>query len=521
MSNVNISWSGSLTENYELQYRKVSDNWSVVPGSPFLGTNATLTGLDDNTEYQFRVKSEKCGSWVVYSFTTPVSGCVAPSGLVFENLTTTSVSLRWVNHNSSVNGVKVEWKFANASVWSSVSLATGTTSFALNGLVPNTDYVFRVTSVCLNGATSSSQAVFFKTNSISQLCDNISLSNLTVTTLPSDTYQITWSNNGIPSTVQIEVGLSAGSFTQSVNILNQTPTSITYKLPLVTQFPETHFVKLTPRCSDNSSGVVSIFNYVKPVIVPNNITLSNQSIGTLDLVYVNTLPISTTSTIAPNSSQVLRHPLLTNTPVRLSATLTNNILDGKFVKISNTRGSNITELGYTTVVNANVVLVDNFTFQNGDVLNVSPDDKLRVNAQLVLECINGDCTRQGSLRITVKLDRVIPQAAQFKLAYSYRDILSNTLKILGCNVLPATPVGYTCDNFCNEGFEFTIPANQQIFTTSLLGCVGTPLSQAPCQPCATPITKIWLKPIGIPSLELLISGLDSSNNNSAVQVEQI
>ena len=170
-TSVRLSWdSVSGAAEYRVEYKESTASSWTNDGTTS-GTSYTVTGLDDDTAYQFRVRSRGDGSESTTSYegTTPTSpvnarteedvpvNCVdvikptenclpspAPATLTVGTITKTSVSLSW----SSVSGAaeyRVEYAESGSDSWTEDGTTTST-SYTVSGLVCNTGYQFRVRS---------------------------------------------------------------------------------------------------------------------------------------------------------------------------------------------------------------------------------------------------------------------------------------------------------------------------------------------------------------------------------------
>lgn len=147
-----ISWSESPGAfNYRLQYRVFgTTTWTTISG--ITGLSHTLTGLLENTEYQFRVKA----SCSVYSsiavFNTGNSGggggtsCSAPSNTNTVAVFPTSANVEW-EAVATANNYLVEYRLISASIYTTVGTFTSA-SASITGLSPGQNYVWRVKANC-------------------------------------------------------------------------------------------------------------------------------------------------------------------------------------------------------------------------------------------------------------------------------------------------------------------------------------------------------------------------------------
>ena len=73
------------------------------------------------------------------------AGCSAPGALTATNVTYNSATLNW---SSNATDFEVSWKATTEATWSAPVAVTGATTYAVNGLVPETDYQFMVRAIC-------------------------------------------------------------------------------------------------------------------------------------------------------------------------------------------------------------------------------------------------------------------------------------------------------------------------------------------------------------------------------------
>lgn len=90
--------------------------------------------------------------------------CLVPDGLLTTNVTTTSATFNWNAMNGAIK-YKVSYKVSGNNPW--LTTTANTNSFTLNGLAPNTNYYWKVKTICSNSPNVSSDfsaSIGFKTN---------------------------------------------------------------------------------------------------------------------------------------------------------------------------------------------------------------------------------------------------------------------------------------------------------------------------------------------------------------------
>lgn len=137
--------------SYNVEYKPSSSSSWTVFGFGTSGLQWTLSGLDANTSYDWRVRSN-CPSgtsgYAQTQFTTGAAGsCSAPGGLSTSNITSSGATMSW----NPVNGAfaySVEYKPSSSGTWLVATSATYSTSYNLYGLSANTAYEWRVVANC-------------------------------------------------------------------------------------------------------------------------------------------------------------------------------------------------------------------------------------------------------------------------------------------------------------------------------------------------------------------------------------
>jgi hypothetical protein len=150
-----FSWNSTGAQGYNVSYRPVGLlNWIT------LNTNATfvqVNGLVPNVQYEWRVRSVCAtistnigtitrSAWSTsLTFTTLAAvPCPVPSGLSVTSAGATTASLSWNSTGSA--GYNVRYKPVNALAWQ--YKPSQTNSVTLLGLIPSTNYVWQVQSLC-------------------------------------------------------------------------------------------------------------------------------------------------------------------------------------------------------------------------------------------------------------------------------------------------------------------------------------------------------------------------------------
>ncbi|MBQ3733074.1 MAG: fibronectin type III domain-containing protein, partial [Bacteroidales bacterium] len=144
-----ISWTGSA-DSYNVQRKTNSSTWTTV-ATHITSTTCSLTGLQDNTDYQVRVQSVCSGEtsyWKTVEFTTPVA-CPVPTGLACVAFTPTTATLNWTE-NGSASSWTLQYGTNNNFTTGTYTEVTvnGNPSITLSGLIAESTYYARVKADC-------------------------------------------------------------------------------------------------------------------------------------------------------------------------------------------------------------------------------------------------------------------------------------------------------------------------------------------------------------------------------------
>jgi hypothetical protein len=145
--------------SYSVQIRLPGGSWAYVAGSPFYNNTVTISGLNPNTTYEWRVRSNCYGgqysNWTYpVTFTTAAGyNCLAPTWLGTGNITSTSATFDWDDVYGAVS-YTVQWRYAGGT-WYTLGGGPFYVSWvSVTGLQPGTNYEWRVRSNCSNWSYS-------------------------------------------------------------------------------------------------------------------------------------------------------------------------------------------------------------------------------------------------------------------------------------------------------------------------------------------------------------------------------
>ena len=87
----------------------------------------------------------------------------APTNLTVTNVTSTTADLSWTDNSSDEQGFEIEQRIEDGSFFPLATISAGRTSTPITGLVPSTDYSFRIRAVNANGPSEYSEEVIITT----------------------------------------------------------------------------------------------------------------------------------------------------------------------------------------------------------------------------------------------------------------------------------------------------------------------------------------------------------------------
>lgn len=188
-SSAMLSWrTTSVSRNFVLRWRAVGGNWNLISIGQL---SMQLTGLSNNTLYEWQLRNECAGSndWSSLSFFR--TRCGGPSTEIF-NLVAGKDSIRYYFFVSPGTLLEARYRVAGTTDWVNASVTTS--PVLLTGLVGANRYELQLRTNCGNGDYSAwSPSRYATTTGTAPLCT-------AMTTIRSGpwTDTATWSCNRVP-----------------------------------------------------------------------------------------------------------------------------------------------------------------------------------------------------------------------------------------------------------------------------------------------------------------------------------
>lgn len=141
-----------------------------------LGSDALVypdTGLSGGTSYSYRVRavsengpSDYSNTTAAATFPTPVGAPAAPTLLAGAGLTSTGLTLSWVDNATDETAYRVEFRDPDGEFGTLATLPRGATSLVVTGLTGDRRYEYRVRAVNELGASDPSNVLRIRTGAV-------------------------------------------------------------------------------------------------------------------------------------------------------------------------------------------------------------------------------------------------------------------------------------------------------------------------------------------------------------------
>lgn len=202
-SSVELTWSAPVGySDFIIEYGPAG--FTPGSGTQVAAPPTTVTGLDDNTEYDFYVYSD-CGGGVSSQPVGPITvttlpTCPAPTDLAFSEIGADSVVIAWTENGTATDWV-IEYDTAGFTPGTGIIVNTTDNPDTLTGLNPEWTYDVYLWTDCGAGDLSDTISGSFTTQ---PTC--LAVSDITVSDIGPDTAVVSWTVNGTETSWNIEYG---------------------------------------------------------------------------------------------------------------------------------------------------------------------------------------------------------------------------------------------------------------------------------------------------------------------------
>lgn len=213
LTDIMIDWqaAGSNETGYDVNYRAAgTSSWTSVSVSQ---TSYTLSGLQPDEDYEFRVRANCSSNNSAYSAvlsasTDPAPPCDNVSGLNASSVTFNSATLNW-GASANANSYTLQFGEVGGSL---STVQKSVTNHALSGLAPSTQYRFRVKANCQYGESAYSAYANFTTAAAPACASPASLSSSAISFSGAT---VSWAAVSGANSYVLELRQAGGSFSAS------------------------------------------------------------------------------------------------------------------------------------------------------------------------------------------------------------------------------------------------------------------------------------------------------------------
>jgi len=222
-SKINLSWTTPNINGYSISGYKIERSTDGVTFSTIVANTTTSTttysstGLSSNTLYYYKVSAiNLLGTGSPSSAITAITIPLPPTNIASTTVSTSQINLSWTAPSGIIQGYKIE-RSTDGVTFSTIvaNTTTSTTTYSDNTTSPNTVYSYRVTSLGINGVSSSPSG----TTSVSSIASPPT--SLSVTSLAGLKTLISWTApSGTSQILGYEIERSSDGSTWSVLVAN-------------------------------------------------------------------------------------------------------------------------------------------------------------------------------------------------------------------------------------------------------------------------------------------------------------
>jgi RHS repeat-associated protein len=162
-SQINLSWTDNSSDETSFQIERStseSSGYSVVGTTSANASTYSSTGLQPGTRYYFRVSAVNgngTSAFVQANATTPDTTPAAPTSLTATAVSSSSISLSWVDNASNESGFRIERATSLNGTYNEIAtVGANVTTFSNTGLAVGTMYHYQVRAYNATGNSAYS-----------------------------------------------------------------------------------------------------------------------------------------------------------------------------------------------------------------------------------------------------------------------------------------------------------------------------------------------------------------------------
>ncbi len=261
---VGLRWqdNSSNEDQFIIEYRTTSGDWTAGAFSPANATEATVSGLSVGTPYDFRVSSRfglltSAPSSTISTLTlaSPDQPVGEPYGLKVTRVFSKSITIEWLDNTDNETGFRIFQSSTPDGTAAEVMLPAGSTSFTSSNLAVASIHYFRVQAV--NGAVAGDLSAQVSATTRSSDASPAVPNQLTVAGVTATSVTLNWSDYSSneetfrverstnPATTWTEIGnlpYNTATFTDSSALPN---TAYSYRVKAVNPTGSSAYAQVT------------------------------------------------------------------------------------------------------------------------------------------------------------------------------------------------------------------------------------------------------------------------------------
>jgi pimeloyl-ACP methyl ester carboxylesterase len=157
-STVELDWADQSDdeEHFSIERKTSTDAYAEIGTTSANASHWTDVSAKPNLRYTYRVRAKGIGGYSAYSEQATCATLAAPGSLSAAALTQTTVELSWTDSSIGESEFRIERKSGGTDFQRVGGVGGGGTSYTDSGLMPNTDYTYRVRAHNGSGVSSYS-----------------------------------------------------------------------------------------------------------------------------------------------------------------------------------------------------------------------------------------------------------------------------------------------------------------------------------------------------------------------------